>query len=521
MNITSLSQFKPAARNAAARPAATQPQATPSGDAVTLGQSQPAPKQPVPGAVQAAGQQPAPKPQVELKDWTVLVYSVSDNNLYEFMQADLDEAERIGSTAEMNVVAETSHQPVGGNVVRLKLEADNSEGLKSPVVQDLGKNYNMAKSDALADSIAWAMKEYPSKHFMVILSDHGGGWTGTNHSESQHSWMSLDDVSDGFNKAQEMTGKKVDVIGFDQCLMASTEVVHQLKDSATYLVGSEEVEGGAGWQYDEALGKTANKNSRVLSAPVLNYAAAALRARDPLTPRDMAKGIVQMAEGHQRDLGTMSAIDLTKVPALTAAVDAFAGAVIESGLTSKDFAPVKAETQKFYEFADMGHFVQLAGEKFGGNIKEAADKVLGALGEAVVAEQHSSEYPNAMGLNVEINKNYGMQGGNQSGGIGAGGSLNDEQMQQLMELMVMAMSPDQLQQLYEVMPMLIELNAQVHAAGGGGEAEIASENAAPRPPKYDIPNMDRDDQNRIDFKPYEEIQFAKDTRWDEMLKQVG
>lgn len=508
MHITSLPQFQPTSRNAAARPAAAQQAASSTpGDSVVLGQSQPAPAKP---AIQP---QPAaqPQPQVELKDWTVLIYSVSDNNLYDFMQADLDEAERVGSTGEMNVLVETSHQPRGGSVVRMKLETDQTPGLTSPVLEDLGPNHNMAKSDSMANSIAWAMKEYPSKHFMVIISDHGGGWTGTNHSESQHSWMSLNDVSDAFNKAEAMTGKKVDVIGWDQCLMASMEVAHQLKDNANFMVGSEEVEGGAGWQYDEALpgAKQTNTKNRVFSGQVLNYAAAALRARDPLTPKDMAKGIVQMAEGHQRDLGTMSAIDLTKVPALSEAVDAFAGAVLASGLTSADFAPVKAETQKFYEFADMGHFIKLAGDKFGGEIKEASDKVLEALDSAVVANQSSSDYPNAMGLNIEINKDYGMQGGGGQGDI----------LQMLMQLVGSHMSPEQVQQLLQAMPALVEM--LLGSLGGGGAAEMMMEQDGPRPAKYPVPNMDPDKARSIDFLPYEEIQFTKDTRWFEMLQQVG
>jgi hypothetical protein len=118
----------------------------------------------------------------------------------------------------------------------------------------------------------------------------------------------------------------------------------------------------------------------------------------------MAKAIVTMAEGHQRDLGTMSAIDLNKMPNVSAAIDNFAGAVIDSNLTAADFRPVYQGTQKFYRFGDVGHFVELAGNKFGGAIADAAQGVKDAMGEAVIAEQHSTKYPNAKGLNIELNK---------------------------------------------------------------------------------------------------------------------
>ena len=457
----------------------------------------------------------------------MLVYSVSDNNLYEYMQADLDEAERIGSTAEMNVVVETSHQPKGGNVVRMQLNSDQTEGLTSPVVQDLGPSYDMGKADSLAESIAWAQKNYPAKHFMVIMSDHGGGWQGANQSESQNSWMNIADIEAGLKKAVEKSGQKIDVVGFDECLMASAEVAHQLSGTADYMVASEEVEGGAGWQYDEALPggkKESNGNSRVFTGEVLNYAAAALRARDPLTPADMAKGIVKMAEGHQRDLGTMSAIDLNKMPAVSSAMDKFATAVLDSGKTKKDFAVIKLKTQKFYEFADMGHFVELAGKKFGGKIGEAADEVKAAMGEAVIAEQHSAKYPNAKGLNVEINAKAGMTGGTNAQGE-AGAGLTDEQMQQLVQLMVMGMSPDQLQMLSQAMPQIIALNAQMHAQQGGGQEIDPSNQAGPSNqtgrPVHDIPNMSKESQNRIEFATYDSIKLSQDTKWDEMIKKVG
>jgi len=421
MNLSSISSARPFAASAP-RPQAAASEASLPGDSVVFSGNQPPAQQPPaqqppaqqpptqqPPAQQPPAQQPPPQqpPQPELKEWTVFVYSVSDNNLYRYMQNDLDEAERVGSTEQMNVVAETSHQPKGGNVVRLKLESDSNPGLSSPVLQDLGPNRDMALSENMADSIAWAMKEYPAKHFMVICSDHGGGWKGAHHSESTDSWMNLSDLESAFKMAQEKTGRKIDVLGFDECLMASTEVAHQLQPYADYLVASEEMEGGAGWQYDEVLGKKSNNVSRVLTPKVLNYAAAALRTRDGLSPADMAKAVVTMAEGHQRDLGTMSAIDLNKMPAVTSAFDNFAGKVLESNLGKADFRPVFQKVQKFSDFGDGLHLAELAGAKFGGAIAEAAEGVKAAMAEAVIANQHSDSYPNAKGLNIEIDRQYG------------------------------------------------------------------------------------------------------------------
>src|SRR5438552_3603438 len=53
--------------------------------------------------------------------------------------------------------------------------------------------------------------------------------------------------------AHQLLGRKVDVVGMDACLMTMLEVAYQIRDHAQVLVGSEEVEPGAGWPYDAVL----------------------------------------------------------------------------------------------------------------------------------------------------------------------------------------------------------------------------------------------------------------------------
>jgi len=46
---------------------------------------------------------------------------------------------------------------------------------------------------------------------------------------------------------KNILGRKVDLVGFDACLMAGIEVQYQIKDEATIFVASEEEEYAAGW----------------------------------------------------------------------------------------------------------------------------------------------------------------------------------------------------------------------------------------------------------------------------------
>jgi hypothetical protein len=53
---------------------------------------------------------------------------------------------------------------------------------------------------------------------------------------------------------KDSTGNNfVDVIGFDACLMSMVETAYQMKDVARFMLGSEELEPGAGWNYEALL----------------------------------------------------------------------------------------------------------------------------------------------------------------------------------------------------------------------------------------------------------------------------
>ena len=53
---------------------------------------------------------------------------------------------------------------------------------------------------------------------------------------------------------------KLDFIGFDACLMGTVEVAYILKDCAKYMVASQELEPGCGWDY-KAVAESYGKNT--------------------------------------------------------------------------------------------------------------------------------------------------------------------------------------------------------------------------------------------------------------------
>ena len=330
------------------------------------------------------------------KPWTVMVWSASDNDLYKEQVADLDHMERVGSTDQAHMVAQIDLRPSGRDVRRYELHEDSQPGLRSPIKERI-KNCDMANPQNLTDFVRWSMKNYPAENYFLVMSDHGAGWKGACEDQSHHGWMDLPTIEAGLKEAREKTGKKIDVIGFDACLMASTETAYQLRNEANYLVASEEVEGGAGWQYNRVLSeKTLGGVEQAMQA------AAAMRVN--FTPAQMASSVVSMAQGNQGDLPTMSAVDLSKMDGLKAATDNLSQAILDSSQPGSAFAAHANKTQGFTDFKDFKDFTNRLSGIGDDKVKAAAAAVGEAITDSLVAEQHSSKYPGANGLNIELNR---------------------------------------------------------------------------------------------------------------------
>ena len=326
--------------------------------------------------------QPQPQPQ---RDWTVLVWSASDNDLYECCVNDIDKAER-GMSPNIQVLANVDHGPNPNpdgpkSMQRLVLQKNDQPLLNSPVVEDFGDG-NTADPKNLSDFIKWGIEKYPAKNYWLVISDHGDAWRGACRDDSQNAWMSLPQIQQALGEAREATGRKLDLVSFDCCHMASSEVAHQLQNEANYMVGSEEVMGYIGLPYDTMLSKIEGKDAR-----------------------QVAQMLVEESKAHPEDIPTFSAMDLKQVPAFTQSVKELGEAVNASQLSQEQLAQVVANTQGF----DSGYYrdvVDLARNlsQADPTLSEQAKRVEETAAQLVIAQQHADTHPNTHGLNIEVFK---------------------------------------------------------------------------------------------------------------------
>ena len=110
------------------------------------------------------------------------------------------------------------------------------------------------------DFVTWAVQKYPAKKYALVLSDHGGGWTGgfSDMTTSLYSDLSMPEIVTSIEQIRQNTGiDKFEMIGFDACLMGQIEIFGSLYPYSNYMVASEEVIPGYGWSYAAWLDQVA------------------------------------------------------------------------------------------------------------------------------------------------------------------------------------------------------------------------------------------------------------------------
>ena len=128
------------------------------------------------------------------------------------------------------------------------------------LIKDAGRS-PMTDPENLGSYIQWCAANYPADRYELILWDHGGGSvSGYGYDEKYKSSGSM--TLSGIRQALEKGGVKFDFVGFDACLMATTETALMLGSYADYLVASEETEPGVGWYYTDWL-NALNSNTSI------------------------------------------------------------------------------------------------------------------------------------------------------------------------------------------------------------------------------------------------------------------
>jgi len=200
------------------------------------------------------------------RTWTLVMYIDGDNDLEPFALKDLKEMEQgmpdEGVECIVLIDRADGYSDADGDwkdarVYRVR--KDTSPAIKSEVIARPGE-VNMGDPNVLSSFLAAAVTTFPAQHYALVLWDHGGGWAAhaLDHkapgTAEGHDKLTLPKLRSAIGAALEKSKlKKLDLIGFDMCLMAQLETACELSGLGDVMVASQAVEPGDGWPYDQIL----------------------------------------------------------------------------------------------------------------------------------------------------------------------------------------------------------------------------------------------------------------------------
>lgn len=224
----------------------------------------------------------------------------------------------------------------------------------------------------------------------VVLWDHGGAYRGYGPDEVTNKAMDLGELGSAFENS---TLPKLDMIGFDACLMASLEVGKTMAPHGHKLIASEELEPGHGWDYRYVVPAfvTADNIDTYAVGLVDNYVDS---ANHPFVAMGKSLSVVNLDAYGQLET------------ALTAYSDAYSGELLPVGPTATGFVRAATQAQPFYSFGDDERvtidLVDFVNKSLFFNGREAGDEtaLLAAIQNYVIYANDDGTFAEAAGVSI-------------------------------------------------------------------------------------------------------------------------
>ena len=321
--------------------------------------------------------------------WTILVYLDADNDLNDAGNEDLfEEMQTIGSSYNVNIIVQIDNIETNDPPTARRYYVQQGDCI---LLEDLGE-IDMGDPQTLADFGIWGITNYPANYYMLIIWDHGNGW----YKQSKRgpikgccfdsSSRNIIDVANGelataLSQIYDALGRKLDILGFDACLMGMIEVMYECKDYTEIMIGSEHIIPGDGWPYDDWLDALVNINNGNM-------------APDELATQIVESYCASYNGGSQGTASvTLSAIDLGyPFTFLVNKVDAFANALISNW---DDYeTEIQAARETVQDFSnpnhiDLYHFAQLIHQATEGDLQNAAQALIDCFDDVILANCHT------------------------------------------------------------------------------------------------------------------------------------
>lgn len=198
---------------------------------------------------------------------------------------------------------------------------------------------NMGAQETLEDYLDWAVSTYPADRYMLVFWNHGGGSnSGVCFDETaDYDGLTIHEINDAlYNFTEANPDFHLDVIGFDACLMATYETAAHMQYYADFMVASEELEPGLGWNYAwlDALGENPSLDAQGIGVAIADAYMEACLDENP------------------DDYLSMSVLYLPAMEYLVSTMETYA-AYLSQALDAGQLSTFSRARQRMYAFGDF------------------------------------------------------------------------------------------------------------------------------------------------------------------------
>jgi hypothetical protein len=323
-------------------------------------------------------------------EWTIMIYLNAKNDLEDAGLENFKDMAKVNDSSKVNLVVQMgrkSHGPFDEKTPAAEiwsgakrfLVKKGTQAIAADQVMDLeqsGLSTDMGIKESLDNFVRWAMRTYPAKRTMLVIWSHGQGWRlrvskngQRGAAAKQYKSTNLQELAQNAIKPLRVNGYKAvsfdaetghtlynrgiqdvllslkkegwtpDIIAFDACLMSMFETAYAMRNVASYLVGSQELEPDSGWAYDDLLPR--------------------LYANPLMSAKDLSETVVRSYSQNylpEGDHTTQTAIDLSKVPAAAIALTAFAKTLVRALPTERaNISAARAKQDASGSWSDERH----------------------------------------------------------------------------------------------------------------------------------------------------------------------
>jgi hypothetical protein len=337
-------------------------------------------------------------------DWLVCWYLCGSDleSQYAAATSDLQEMLDAKFGEKVTVVIETGGAYEWQNNI---VQADTNaiyeyRGDELSLKKELGAR-NMGEASTLEEFLTYCEENYSASHKMLLFWNHGGGSvSGVSFDENYgYDSLTLAELDEALGNVYGNKEQKLDVVGFDTCLMATVENANVMKKYASYMVASEETEPGNGWEYTGWLSKL-NKN------PDIDGAALGKIICDTY--------VVGCEDVGTEENITLSVTDLSKVDSLIQALDSMGNELLlqvqETQSVAGEFARCANQAENYggnndqegyTNMVDLGDLVDNATNL----LPDTSQEITKALEECVLYSVNGVYRSQAKGLSVYYSYN--------------------------------------------------------------------------------------------------------------------